>query len=143
MDAIPDIGENQQIVFTQWAGRSPQDVQDQITYPLTVSLMGVPGVKTVRSYSVFGFSSIYILFKEEVDFHWSRSGILEKLASLSPGAPQDVQQAGPRCHRSGTSFLVLEGRDENGRPTGGLGSRRTEKRAGLLCPLRLAFSRWR
>ena len=63
VDAIPDIGENQQIVFTQWAGRSPQDVQDQITYPLTVSLMGVPGVKTVRSYSVFGFSSIYILFK--------------------------------------------------------------------------------
>jgi len=66
VDAIPDIGENQQIVFTQWAGRSPQDVQDQITYPLTVSLMGVPGVKTVRSYSVFGFSSIYILFKEDI-----------------------------------------------------------------------------
>ena len=57
VDAIPDIGENQQIVFTEWMGRSPQDVEDQITYPLTVSLLGVPGVKTVRSYSFFGFSS--------------------------------------------------------------------------------------
>ena len=56
VDAIPDIGENQQIVFTEWMGRSPQDVEDQITYPLTVSLLGIPGVKTVRSYSFFGFS---------------------------------------------------------------------------------------
>ena len=56
VDAIPDIGENQQIVFTEWMGRSPQDVEDQITYPLTVSLLGVPGVKTIRSYSFFGFS---------------------------------------------------------------------------------------
>lgn len=65
VDAIPDIGENQQIVFTEWMGRSPQDVDDQITYPLTVSLLGVPGVKTVRSYSFFGFSSIYIIFEED------------------------------------------------------------------------------
>ena len=58
VDAIPDIGENQQIVFTEWMGRSPEDVENQISYPLTVSLLGVPGVKTVRSYSFFGFSSI-------------------------------------------------------------------------------------
>src|SRR5690606_29500796 len=63
-DAIPDIGENQQIVFTEWMGRSPQDVEDQISYPLTVALLGVPGVKTIRSYSFFGFSSIYIIFDE-------------------------------------------------------------------------------
>ena len=63
VDAIPDIGENQQIVFTEWMGRSPQDVEDQVTYPLTVSLLGVPGVKTIRSYSLFGFSTIYIIFK--------------------------------------------------------------------------------
>ena len=63
VDAIPDIGENQQIVFTEWMGRSPQDVDDQITYPLTVSLLGIPGVKTIRSNSFFGFSSIYIIFK--------------------------------------------------------------------------------
>ena len=75
VDAIPDIGENQQIVFTEWMGRSPQDVEDQITYPLTVSLLGVPGVKTIRSYSMFGFSSIYVIFKDDVEFYWSRSRV--------------------------------------------------------------------
>ncbi|GAG26665.1 unnamed protein product, partial [marine sediment metagenome] len=73
VDAIPDIGENQQIVFTEWPGRSPQDIEDQITYPLTSTLLGVPGVKTIRSYSFFGFSSIYVIFNEDVDFYWSRS----------------------------------------------------------------------
>jgi hypothetical protein len=73
VDAIPDIGENQQIVFTPWMGRSPQDVEDQITYPLTVSLLGIPGVKTIRSYSFFGFSSIYVIFKDDVEFYWSSS----------------------------------------------------------------------
>ena len=71
VDAIPDIGENQQIIFTEWMGRSPQDVEDQIGYPLTVSLLGIPGVKTIRSYSMFGFSSIYVIFNEDVDFYWS------------------------------------------------------------------------
>ena len=82
VDAIPDIGENQQIVFTEWMGRSPQDVEDQIGYPLTVSLLGVPGVKTIRSYSMFGFSTVYIIFKENIDFYWSRSRVLEKLNSI-------------------------------------------------------------
>nr|WP_211334909.1 efflux RND transporter permease subunit [Desulfosoma caldarium] len=76
MDAIPDIGENQQIVFTGWRGRSPQDVEDQITYPLTVALLGIPGVKSIRSYSMFGFSSIYVIFKENEDFYWARSRVL-------------------------------------------------------------------
>ena len=62
-----DYGENQQIVFTEWMGHSPQDVEDQITYPLTVSLLGIPGVKTVRSFSFFGFSSIYVIFKDDID----------------------------------------------------------------------------
>jgi len=66
VDAIPDIGENQQIVFTKWGGRSPQDIEDQITYPLTTSLLGIPGVKTIRSSSMFGFSSIYIIFEEDI-----------------------------------------------------------------------------
>lgn len=79
VDAIPDIGENQQIVFTNWEGRSPQDIEDQITYPLTTTLLGIPGVKTIRSSSMFGFSSIYIIFNEDVEFYWSRSRILEKL----------------------------------------------------------------
>jgi len=78
VDAIPDIGENQQIVFTEWPGRSPQDVEDQITYPLTVSLLGIPGVESVRSFSMFGFSSIYVIFEEGVEFYWSRSRVLEK-----------------------------------------------------------------
>jgi len=122
VDAIPDIGENQQIVFTEWMGRSPQDVEDQITYPLTVSLLGIPGVKTIRSYSFFGFSSIYIIFEEDVDFYWSRSRVLEKLNSLPPGTlPQGVRAAlGPDATGLGQIFwYTLEGRDENGNPAGG------------------------
>ena len=122
VDAIPDIGENQQIIFTEWMGRSPQDVQDQISYPLTVSLLGLPGVKTIRSYSSFGFSSIYIIFDEEIDFHWSRSRILEKLSSLPAGTlPEGVQPTlGPDATALGQVFwYTLEGRDPDGKPIGG------------------------
>ena len=122
VDAIPDIGENQQIVFTEWMGRSPQDVEDQITYPLTVSLLGIPGVKTIRSYSFFGFSSIYIIFKDDIDFYWSRSRVLEKLNSLPAGSlPAEVQPTlGPDATSLGQIFwYTLEGQDENGNPTGG------------------------
>ena len=122
VDAIPDIGENQQIVFTEWKGRSPQDVEDQITYPLTVSLLGVPGVKAVRSVSMFGYSTLYVIFKEEIDFYWSRSRVLEKLNSLPAGTlPQEVQPAlGPDATALGQVFwYTLEGRDEQNRVTGG------------------------
>lgn len=122
VDAIPDIGENQQIVFTEWMGRSPQDVEDQISYPLTVSLLGIPGVKTVRSYSMFGFSTIYIIFDEDVEFYWSRSRVLEKLNSLPAGTlPEGVQPAlGPDATALGQVFwYTLEGRDPEGNPTGG------------------------
>jgi len=122
VDAIPDIGENQQIVFTQWMGRSPQDVEDQISYPLTVSLLGIPGVKTIRSTSMFGFSTIYVIFEEDVDFYWSRSRLLEKLNSLPADAlPKNVQPTlGPDATALGQIFwYTLEGRDENGDPTGG------------------------
>ncbi len=122
VDAIPDIGENQQIVFTEWMGRSPQDVEDQITYPLTVSLLGVRGVKTIRSFSMFGFSSIYIIFKEDIDFEKSRWSLLEKLNSLPAGTlPDGVQPAlGPDATGLGQIFwYTLEGRDENGNPAGG------------------------
>ncbi|MHC4621767.1 MAG: efflux RND transporter permease subunit, partial [Planctomycetota bacterium] len=122
VDAIPDIGENQQIVFTEWMGRSPQDVEDQITYPLTVSLLGTPGVKTIRSFSFFGFSSIYVIFDEKVDFYWSRSRVLEKLNSLPVGTlPHDVQPAlGPDATALGQIFwYTLEGRDSDGNPAGG------------------------
>jgi len=122
VDAIPDIGENQQIVFTEWMGRSPQDVEDQITYPLTVSLLGIPGVKTVRSYSFFGFSSIYIIFDEGIDFYWSRSRVLEKLNSLPAGTvPEGVKpMLGPDATALGQIFwYTLEGRDPDGNPAGG------------------------
>ncbi len=122
VDAIPDIGENQQIVYTQWMGRSPQDIEDQITYPLTVSLLGLPGVKTIRSSSLFGFSTIYIIFKEDVEFYWSRSRVLEKLNSLPGGTlPDGVQPAlGPDATPLGQIYwYTLEGRDPQGNPTGG------------------------
>ena len=122
VDAIPDIGENQQIVFTEWMGRSPQDVEDQITYPLTVSLLGLPGVRTIRSHSFFGFSSIYVIFNEDVEFYWSRSRVLEKLNSLPGGTlPEGVQPAlGPDATGLGQIFwYTLEGRDPNGNPAGG------------------------
>ena len=122
VDAIPDIGENQQIVFTEWSGRSPQDVDDQITYPLTTALLGLPGVKTIRSQSMFGFSSIYIIFEEDVDFYWSRSRVLEKLSSLPAGSlPEGVQPAlGPDATALGQVFwYTLEGCDKRGNATGG------------------------
>ncbi|MBL6990419.1 MAG: efflux RND transporter permease subunit [Bacteriovoracaceae bacterium] len=122
VDAIPDIGENQQIVFTKWMGRSPQDIEDQVGYPLTVSLLGIPGVKTIRSYSMLGFSTIYVIFKEKIDFYWSRSRVLEKLSSLPMGVlPGGVRPTlGPDATALGQIFwYTLEGQDENGNQTGG------------------------
>ncbi|GMV93431.1 MAG: cation transporter [Candidatus Hydrogenedentota bacterium] len=122
VDAIPDIGENQQIVFTEWEGRSPQDVEDQVTYPLTTALLGIPGVKTIRSYSYFGFSSIFIIFEEDIEFYWSRSRVLEKLNSLPGGSlPEGVQPAlGPDATALGQVYwYTLEGRDPDGNPTPG------------------------
>ena len=122
VDAIPNIGENQQIVFTKWSGRSPQDIEDQITYPLTASLQGIPGVKTIRSSSMFGFSSIYIIFEENIDFYWSRSRILEKLNSLPIGLlPDGIKpNLGPDATGLGQVFwYTLEGHDDNGNVTGG------------------------
>ena len=122
VDAIPDIGENQQIVFTEWAGISPEDIEDQITYPLTSALLATPGVKTVRAYSMFGFSSIYVIFEEGVDFYWSRSRILEKLNSLPNGTlPEGVKPAlGPDATALGQIFwYTIEGQDKKGNPTGG------------------------
>ncbi len=122
VDAIPDIGENQQIVFTQWPGRSPQDIEDQISYPLTTYMLGIPGVKTVRSNSMFGFSSIYIIFEEDVEFYWSRSRILEKLNSMPSGLlPSGITPSlGPDATALGQVYwYTLEGRDTSGEVTGG------------------------
>jgi len=123
VDAIPDIGDNQQIVSTEWMGRSPKDIQDQISYPLTSTLLGIPGVKSIRSTSMFGMSFIYIIFKDNVEFYWSRSRILEKLNSLPSGTlPDGVQPTlGPDATALGQIYwYTLEGRDpKTGKPNGG------------------------
>jgi Cu(I)/Ag(I) efflux system membrane protein CusA/SilA len=123
VDAIPDIGDNQQIVATEWMGRSPRDMQDQVTYPLTTALLGIPGVKTIRSTSMFGMSFVYIIFKDGIEFYWSRSRILEKLNSLPAGTlPVGVQPTlGPDATALGQIFwYTLEGRNpKTGQPNGG------------------------
>lgn len=90
IDAIPDLSENQVIVFTDWSGRSPQEVEDQITYPLTVNLQGLPGVRTVRSSSAFGFSMVNIIFQDDIDVYFARTRVLERLNLASSFLPSGV-----------------------------------------------------
>ncbi|MCC5855758.1 MAG: efflux RND transporter permease subunit [Idiomarina sp.] len=122
VDALPNLGENQQIVFTEWPGRSPQDVDDQVSYPLSVALMGVPGVRDVRTLSMFGFSSIAVIFEDNIEFYWARTRLLEKLSALAPGTlPEGVQPTlGPDATGLGQVYwYTLEGRDRSGQPIGG------------------------
>ncbi|MGB0777152.1 MAG: efflux RND transporter permease subunit [Flavobacteriaceae bacterium] len=84
VDAIPNLGENQQIVSVEWPGHNPQEIEDQITYPLSASLLGVKGVSSVRTVSMYGLSSVYVIFEDQMDFYESRSRLLEKIASLEP-----------------------------------------------------------
>ena len=90
IDAIPDLSDNQVIVFTDWPGRSPQEVEDQITYPLTVGLQGLPGVRVVRSSSAFGFSMINVLFEDAIDIYFARTRVLERLNLLNKALPEGV-----------------------------------------------------
>jgi len=111
IDAIPDIGENQIIVFADWPGRSPRDVEDQVTYPLTVNLMGIPRVKTVRASSMFGFSLVNIIFKDGVDYYWARSRVQERLDWARRDLPGDVVPVlGPDATLTGQIFwYTVEG----------------------------------
>lgn len=90
VDAIPDVGEKQVIVYADWDGRSPQDVDDQVTYPLTTALTGTPGVKTIRSMSGFGFSMVFVIFEDEVDYYWARSRVLERINVAQQRLPPGV-----------------------------------------------------
>src|SRR3954471_1571052 len=90
IDAIPDLSENQVIVFADWPGRSPQEVEDQITYPLSVNLQGLAGVKTVRANSMFGFSLLTVIFDEKIDNYFARTRILERLNYLGDILPAGV-----------------------------------------------------
>src|SRR5574341_87921 len=90
IDAIPDLSDNQVIVFTDWVGRSPQEVEDQVTYPLTTNLQGLPGVRAVRGQSAFGFSMINLIFEDSVDLYWARTRVLERLNLLTRQLPAGV-----------------------------------------------------
>ncbi|MBB6613003.1 efflux RND transporter permease subunit [Pontibacter sp. Tf4] len=90
VDAIPDLSENQVIVFTEWMGRSPQIIEDQITYPLVTNLQGLPEVKYVRGSSMFGMSFIYVIFEDDTDVYWARERVLERLSSVGNMLPEDV-----------------------------------------------------
>ena len=114
IDAIPDIGENQQIVFTEWPGRSPKDIEEQVTYPLSIMLQGIPGVKNIRGISAFGFSTIYVIFKDDVDFYWSRSRVLEKLSTAGSELPSGVvPQMGPDATGLGQIYWYTIENEEN------------------------------
>ena len=90
IDAIPDLSENQVIVYADWPGRSPQEVEDQVTYPLSVSLQGLAGVKSVRATSMFGFSFLTVIFADKVDPYFARTRVLERLNSLGNLLPETV-----------------------------------------------------
>src|SRR6266853_2357056 len=112
IDAIPALSDNQVIVFTDWTGRSPQEVEDQVTYPLTVSLQGLPGVRVVRSSSAFGFSMVNVIFKNSVDLYFARSRVLERLNLLSKSLPPGtVPTLGPDATGVGHVFwYTVEGK---------------------------------
>lgn len=105
IDAIPDLSDNQVIVFTDWAGRSPQEVEDQVTYPLVTNLQGLPGVRVVRASSAFSFSMINIIFEDNVDLYWARTRILERLNLVSKQLPEGaVPTLGPDATGVGQVF---------------------------------------
>src|SRR5512139_3852249 len=90
IDAIPDLSDNQVIVFTDWAGRSPKEVEDQVTYPLVTNLQGLPGVRVVRASSAFSFSMVNVIFEDNVDLYWARTRVLERLNLVSAQLPEGV-----------------------------------------------------
>ncbi len=96
IDAIPDLSENQVIVFTEWMGRSPQLIEDQITYPLVTNLQGIPKIKYVRGSSMFGMSFIYVIFEDDVDVYWARERVMERISTISKALPEGAApQLGP------------------------------------------------
>lgn len=90
IDAIPDLSENQVIVFTEWMGRSPQVIEDQVTYPLVSNLQGIPKIKNIRGSSMFGMSFVYVIFEDNVDIYWARTRVMERLNFAQRLLPQGV-----------------------------------------------------
>src|SRR5256714_11624631 len=115
IDAIPDLSDNQVIVFTDWTGRSPQEVEDQVTYPLVTNLQGLPGVRVVRASSAFSFSMINIIFEDNVDLYWARTRVLERLNLVAKQLPEGVTPTlGPDATGVGQVFwYTLESEQTN------------------------------
>src|SRR5690349_5122646 len=90
LDAIPDLSDTQVIVFTEWMGRSPDLIEDQITYPISSSLLAAPGVEYVRGQSMFGMSFVYVIFEDGTDMYWARSRVLEYLSTVRGKLPAGV-----------------------------------------------------
>src|ERR1700730_5283116 len=96
IDAIPDLSDNQVIVFTDWPGHSPQEVEAQVSYPLTVNLQGLAGVRVVRSQSAFGFSMIYVVFEDGIDLYFASTRVLERMSLISKSLPSGaIPSLGP------------------------------------------------
>lgn len=108
LDAIPNVGDNQVIVLTDWNGRSPKDIEDQITYPLSVALQAVPGASSVRGKSMFGFSFVQVTFDDNVDFYWARSRVSEQLSAISGQLPEGVNPTlGPDATALGQIYYYV------------------------------------
>src|SRR5919107_1575314 len=105
IDAIPDLSDNQVIVFTDWPGRSPQEVEDQVTYPLVTNLQGLAGVRVVRASSAFSFSMVNVIFEDDVELYWARTRILERLNLVAAQLPEGVRPTlGPDATGVGQVF---------------------------------------
>ena len=142
LDAIPNVSENQVIVLTEWMGRSPKDVEDQITYPMSVALQAVPGAKSVRGKSMFGFSFVQVTFGDEVDFYWARSRVAEQLSTVAGTLPEGVT---PRLAPDATAlgqiyYYVLQ--PPPGMDLAELRSKQ-DSSSSTRCSLSRAWPRWR
>jgi copper/silver efflux system protein len=123
VDAIPDVGEKQVIVYADWSGRSPQDMDDQVTYPLTTSLAGTPGVKAIRSMSGFGFSMVFVIFDDSIDYYWARSRVLERMNVAQQRLPAGVTPVlGPDATALGQIYWYTVESDRGGFDLGELRS---------------------
>ena len=108
VDAIPDLSENQVIVYADWTGRSPQEVEDQVTYPLSTNLQGLAGVREVRAQSMFGFSLLTVVFEDSIDNYFARTRVLERLSFLQSLLPEGViPQLGPDATGLGWVYQYL------------------------------------
>ena len=109
VDAIPDLSDVQVIIKTSYPGQAPQVVEDQVTYPLTTAMLAVPGAETVRGYSFFGDSYVYIIFNDDTDMYWARSRVLEYLSQVAPDIPASAKPTLGRIYKLGWVYgFVLQ-----------------------------------